>query len=125
MALVSAFQVHTWGSRTGALTRLPSLRAFCCPQDVGPKNKEGNTPLHWACLNGHKEVRRAGWPRSQYMDITARVYIFVAQTVPSLAFAAKLDHLVVHDSQVVQFLMERGASPSAINKWVLRPHAMA
>lgn len=23
------------------------------------KNKEGNTPLHWACLNGHVEAVRA------------------------------------------------------------------
>jgi ankyrin repeat protein len=25
-------------------------------QDADPKNKEGNTPMHYACLNGHKEV---------------------------------------------------------------------
>ena len=25
-------------------------------QDVASKNEEGNTPLHYACLNGHTEV---------------------------------------------------------------------
>ena len=29
------------------------------PQDVMQANAEGNTPLHWACLNGHTEVSHA------------------------------------------------------------------
>ena len=29
------------------------------PQDVLQANAEGNTPLHWACLNGHTEVSHA------------------------------------------------------------------
>ncbi len=28
-------------------------------QNVHAKNQEGNTALHWACLNGHTEVVRA------------------------------------------------------------------
>lgn len=28
-------------------------------QDATCANGEGNTPLHWACLNGHEEVIRA------------------------------------------------------------------
>ncbi len=26
------------------------------PQTTDLQNDQGNTPLHWACLNGHKEV---------------------------------------------------------------------
>lgn len=29
---------------------------FCCVQNVDVTNSQGNTPLHWACLNGCKEV---------------------------------------------------------------------
>ncbi len=28
----------------------------CNVQDVGAKNEEGNTPLHFACLNGHVDI---------------------------------------------------------------------
>lgn len=34
------------------------IEQMCLVQDVSAKNEEGNTPLHYACLNGHIDVVR-------------------------------------------------------------------
>lgn len=41
---------------THVYVKLCSLLCMCTVQNVHAKNEEGNTPLHWACLNGHAEV---------------------------------------------------------------------
>lgn len=45
------------------------LVRVCCwlpVQDPEVKNADGNTPLHWACLNGHTQVTRmVAWPSGE------------------------------------------------------------
>ena len=44
-----------------AVKRRTDRRTCCCrchTQTPGAANEEGNTPLHWACLNGRVEVVR-------------------------------------------------------------------
>lgn len=60
-------------------------------QDVGAKNDIGNTPMHWACLNGSIEVR-----------------------TPS----TNTRHGAL---QVVKALLEAGADPSSLNQYDRTP----
>jgi len=43
------------GSSMSVLKQHTSLKSFVA-QDVSAQNEEGNTPLHYACLNGHVDI---------------------------------------------------------------------
>lgn len=73
-----------------------------CAQDVALANAEGNVPLHWACLNGHVEVRHLALVFAHSLWASTR------QSVDSSHIACV---------QIVKLLLEAGGSPSALNRW--------
>lgn len=54
------------------------MAVACVVQEPGAKNHEGNTPLHYACLNGHVAI--------------------VKQLMMTGASASELNRYIVHES---------------------------
>ena len=67
-----------------------------CNQDLNASNVEKNTPLHWACLNGHTEVN-------------------LVFTMSNL-FHSSLFSLTSSTVQVVKKLILAGATVSVLNR---------
>lgn len=52
-------------ARQGLMPPLLYVSACACTQATTVQNEQGNTPLHWACLNGHIEVSRLAGSRGE------------------------------------------------------------
>ena len=77
-------------------------------QEVCPRNAEGNTPLHWACLNGHQQVSNHCSSGGQFL--CALLYV-------SLAWRwGHMSRYTTCRLQVAQLLMEAGADASVLNR---------
>lgn len=83
-------------------------------QNPEVKNAEGNTPMHWACLNGHAEVRQSGWQSE-----AGCVHLFLLQPLGTgvycnrAAAAALTDQARrLHLPQTAVGVVPRGATPA-------------
>lgn len=77
------------------------------------QNTEGNTPLHWACLNGRKEVG----PLLAAALATCVACCVVAICLKCIITLCVTSVLPIVCMQVVQVLVDNGASPTVLNRW--------